>query len=165
MCVCVCVCVCVQHYYFHLQVDWKAYRLILDFLIKNFCHHTIHIQVSTGLESSSYISRWEHFIEKNKTKQKIEHSQVVLGLRVSGFRPWRSWGSSQGLGPRIFFQFSKVESFIFSYSDSKVILFTFNFFLQFRINLNCHSIVPDLWKFTKTKRTSNNQQQHGNSIA
>ena len=48
-----------------------------------------------------------------KKKKKNQHSQVVLVLRISGFCRWRRSGSSQGLGPRIFFQSSKAESFIF----------------------------------------------------
>lgn len=53
------------------------------------------------------------------TLKKNQHSQAVLVFKISGLRPWRRSGSSQGLGPRIFFQSSKAESFIF-YRATKI---------------------------------------------
>lgn len=69
-----------------------------------------------------------------KKKEKNQHSQAVLVFRVSGFRPWRRSGSSQGLGPRIFFQSSKAESFIF-YRATKIKVYKSPMAL-FRTSLN-----------------------------
>lgn len=62
---CWCVCVCVCSTYFYLWVDWlKSIQTYIWLFNKSFCHHIIHIQVSTGLDSSSYRWRWDYFIEK-----------------------------------------------------------------------------------------------------
>lgn len=52
-----------------------------------------------------------------------------------------------------------------------IILLTKNHTLGHKSNtnhssyLNLHSIISNLWKFTQPKGTSNNQQQHGDSVA
>ena len=66
------------------------------------------------------------FIIKEK---EIISTVKFLSLRDCWILSFKESGSSGLLGPRMFFQSSKVESFIFSFSDSNDHSFIFSFFL------------------------------------